>query len=43
MNQINYARAYSDMLAQAFPYELRFGDLYGTPNNGHYHFSSFRS
>lgn len=39
MNQINYARAYSDMLAQAFPYELRFGDLYGTPNNGRYRFS----
>ena len=39
MNQINYARAYSDSLAQAFPYELRFGDLYGTPNNGRYRFS----
>ncbi|MBQ4065274.1 MAG: capsid protein, partial [Clostridia bacterium] len=36
MNQLNYAKAYSDALAQAFPYELRFGALYATENNGRY-------
>lgn len=39
MNQINYAREYSDTLAQSFPYVLRFGELYSTPNNGRYRFS----
>lgn len=36
MNQLNYAKVYSDALAQAFPYALNFGALYATPNNGRY-------
>ncbi len=39
MNQINYAKTYSDTLAQAFPYALSFGALYATPNNGRYRIS----
>jgi hypothetical protein len=38
MNELNYAKAYSDALAQAFPYELHFGALYATENNGRYRF-----
>ncbi len=38
MNQLNYAKAYSDALAQAFPHELHFGALYATENNGRYRF-----
>lgn len=36
MNPINYAKKYSEALAQAFPYVLNFGRLYATPNNGRY-------
>ena len=43
MNQINYAKAYSDALAQAFPYALHFGALYATPNNGRYRFRGGKS
>ncbi len=38
MNDLNYAKVYSDQLAQAFPYALNFGALYATPNNGRYRF-----
>lgn len=38
MNQLNYAKAYSEALAQAYPYALNFGALYATPNNGRYRF-----
>lgn len=38
MNELNYAKTYSDALAQAFPYALNFGALYATPNNGRYRF-----
>ena len=38
MNELNYAKAYSESLAQAFPYALNFGALYATPNNGRYRF-----
>ena len=33
---INYAQAYSQALANAFPYALNFGALYATPNNNRY-------
>ena len=33
---MNYAKAYSRALAQAFPYVLNFGALYNTPNNNVY-------
>lgn len=36
MPAINYATAYSQALAQAYPYVLNFGKLYQTPNNGRY-------
>ena len=36
MNELNYAKVYSDQLAQAFPCALNFGALYATPNNGRY-------
>ena len=39
MNELNYAKVYSDALAQAFPYALNFGALYATPNNGRYRIS----
>ncbi len=39
MNAINYAKVYSDTLAQAYPYALNFGALYATPNNGRFRFS----
>ena len=35
-NAINYAQAYSQALANAFPYALNFGALYATPNNNRY-------
>lgn len=35
-NALNYAKQYSQNLAQAYPYVLNFGDLYATPNNGRY-------
>ncbi|CDC78032.1 major capsid protein [Candidatus Colimorpha enterica] len=38
MEELNYAKVYSDRLAQAFPYTLNFGALYATPNNGRYRF-----
>ena len=38
MKELNYAKVYSDQLAQAFPYALNFGALYATPNNGRYRF-----
>lgn len=38
MNELNYAKTYSEALAQAFPYALNFGALYATPNNGRYRF-----
>ena len=36
MNELNYARIYSDTLFQAFPYALNYGALYATPNNGRF-------
>ncbi|CZR82738.1 hypothetical protein CDFC105_53663 [Clostridioides difficile] len=33
MAALNYAKEYSNVLAQAYPYTLNFGDLYATPNN----------
>ena len=36
MAALNYAKEYSQALAQAFPYSLYFGALYNTPNNGRY-------
>lgn len=33
---LNYATEYSRALAMAFPYQLYFGALYTTPNNGRY-------
>lgn len=36
MAAINYAKQYSDALAQVYPYVLNFGRLYATPNNGRY-------
>ncbi len=38
MEKLNYAKVYSDSLAQAFPYTLNFGALYSTENNGRYRF-----
>ncbi len=38
MNELNYAKVYSDQLAQAFPYALNFGALYATKNNGRFRF-----
>lgn len=36
MAVLNYAKDYSQALAQAFPYALNFGALYNSPNNGTY-------
>jgi len=36
MTALNYAKQYSDALAQEFPFVLYFGALYATPNNGRY-------
>lgn len=33
---LNYAKDYSQALANAFPYSLYYGKLYATPNNGRY-------
>ena len=33
---VNYAKEYSNALAQKFPFVLNFGALYNTPNNGTY-------
>ena len=38
MPALNYAKQYSQALANQFPYVLNFGDLYSTPNNGRYRF-----
>lgn len=38
MADLNYAEAYSQALAQEFPYTLNFGALYNTPNNNRYRF-----
>lgn len=38
MNELNYAKTYSETLSQAFPYALNFGALYATENNGRYRF-----
>ncbi len=38
MDNLNYAKAYSDQLVQTFPYVLNFGALYATPNNGRFRF-----
>lgn len=43
MEELNYAKVYSDKLAQAFPYTLNFGALYATPNNGRYRFRNGRT
>jgi hypothetical protein len=36
MDNLNYAQAYKQALANAFPFVLHFGDLYNTPNNSIY-------
>lgn len=36
MAALNYAKQYSQALANQFPYVLNFGALYATPNNGRY-------
>ena len=36
MATLNYAKQYSQALANQFPYVLNFGALYATPNNGRY-------
>ena len=36
MAAINYAKEYSNALANAYPYVLNFGALFSTPNNGRY-------
>lgn len=38
MANLNYATAYSNALAQAYPYVLNFGDLYNTENDNRYRF-----
>ncbi len=38
MNDLNYAKVYSEQLAQAYPYALHFGALYATENNGRFRF-----
>lgn len=43
MNELNYAKVYSDALSQAFPYALNFGALYATENNGRYRFKGGKS
>lgn len=40
MNKLNYAEEYQQALAQAFPYSLYYGDLYNTPNNQIYKWTS---
>lgn len=36
VGSVNYATEYGRALSQAFPYQLNFGELYNTPNNGRY-------
>lgn len=36
MNDLNYAKVYSEALANAYPHALNFGALYATENNGRY-------
>ncbi len=38
MPKLNYAKIYSDQLAQAFPYVLNFGALYANENNNRFRF-----
>ena len=40
---LNYAKAYSQALAQKFPYVLNFGALYATPNNGRYRWTGAKT
>lgn len=43
MATLNYAKEYSQALAQAFPYALYFGALYNTPNNGRYRWTGAKT
>lgn len=43
MAALNYAKEYSNVLAQAYPYTLNFGDLYATPNNGRYRWTGSKT
>lgn len=43
MAALNYAKEYSQALAQAFPYSLYFGALYNTPNNGRYRWTGAKT
>ena len=43
MAALNYAKKYSQALAQAFPYSLYFGALYNTPNNGRYRWTGAKT
>lgn len=43
MSALNYAKEYSQSLAQAFPYVLYFGALYNTPNNGRYRWTGAKT
>lgn len=43
MAVLNYAKQYSQALAQSFPYTLYFGALYNTPNNGRYKWSGAKT
>lgn len=43
MTALNYAKEYSQALAQAFPYSLYFGALYNTPNNGRYRWTGAKT
>ena len=43
MAALNYAKSYSQALAQKFPYVLNFGALYATPNNGRYRWTGAKT
>lgn len=43
MAALNYAKQYSQVLSQAFPYTLNFGALYSTPNNGRYRWTGSKT
>ena len=43
MTALNYAKEYSQALAQAFPYALYFGALYNTPNNCRYNWTGAKT
>lgn len=43
MAVLNYAKDYSQALANAFPYVLNFGALYNTPNNGRYRWTGAKT